>query len=91
MLRRFWFEFVLTFGDPHPGGTLLGCGVTAASKEEAIILLKQRVFTGELFQFPKIKRCVEDVDIATLDRGHVIPNMSDPDQPGIWFPLGYDA
>jgi hypothetical protein len=32
---------------------------------------------------------IEDIDIATLDPKHVLPNMADPSQPGIWFPVGY--
>jgi hypothetical protein len=28
----------------------------------------------------------EDVDIQTLDQGHVLPNMGVPSERGVWFP-----
>ena len=88
MLRRYWFKFDLTIDQSPPSGTLLGCGVTATSRDEAIQMLEDRVFhSGSL---PPIKECVEGVDVAALDPGHVRPNMGDPEQPGIWFPLGYE-
>jgi hypothetical protein len=88
MLRRFWFEFDTTLAQSPPLGTLLGCGVTAQSKEEALLMLKERVFRKE--PLPRIKRYVEDVDTASLDKNHVIPNMGDPAVARVWFPLGYD-
>jgi hypothetical protein len=86
-LRRYWFKFKLSFHRPHPGGTLMGCGVTACSKDEAIALLSERVFTFQTL--PLIEKCIEDVDISNLDANHVRPNMGDPTRWGIWFPLGY--
>jgi hypothetical protein len=87
--RRFWFEFDLRLDDPYPPGVLAGCGVTAYDLEDAISLLKQRVFTsGDL---PGIRSIVEDVDVSTLDAGHVLPNMGAPVWRGVWFPLGYQA
>ena len=41
---------------------------------------------GEL---PTIAVLIEDVDVSTLDAGHVLPNMSPPVRRGVWFPLGY--
>jgi hypothetical protein len=87
MLTRFWFRFDLKFDQPHPTGTLLGCGVTASSKEEAIEYLKKIVF--RTYEFPRINECIEGVDVASLDKGHVQPNMDDPTRPGVWFPFGY--
>jgi hypothetical protein len=87
MLTRYWFKFDLTIDQSPPPGTLLGCGVTASSRHEAIQLLENRVFRSD--SLPPIKECVEGVDIAELDPGHVRPNMSDPELPGIWFPVGY--
>jgi hypothetical protein len=43
---------------------------------------------GKQFQNSKPKK--ENLDIRTLDQGHVIPNMKDPTLRGVWFPLGYD-
>ena len=87
-MNRYWFRFNLTIDQCPPLGTLLGCGVTATSKDEAIQLLKDRVFNT--MQFPEIRQIIENVDISTLDQNHVQPNMGDPGPSGIWFPLGYE-
>jgi hypothetical protein len=87
MLTRYWFTFDLTLKQLPPPGTLLGCGVTAPSREAALQLLKDRVFRSD--PLPPIKQCLEKVDIGTLDKGHIHPNRGDPEKPGIWFPLGY--
>lgn len=88
MQQRYWFEFAMTLADSPPIGTLLGCGITAESREQAISLLKERVF--RMRPLPVIKRCVEDVDLGSLDQHHVIPNMADPNVLGVWYPLGYE-
>jgi hypothetical protein len=87
-LHRYWFKFALTFSDSHPAGTLLGCGVTAYSQEDAVALMTERVFTKT--QLPVIESVQEDVDVSTLDAGHVRPNMGNVLKRGIWFPIGYD-
>jgi hypothetical protein len=51
-------------------------------------MLKQRVFRAD--PLPKIRRYLQDMDLSALDQNHVIPNMSDPDRIGVWFPLGYE-
>jgi hypothetical protein len=38
---------------------------------------------------PTIERCIEDVALTELDANHVLPNLGDPTQVGVWFPLGY--
>lgn len=81
-LTRYWFEFDLTLEDPHPIGVLIGCGVTAHNYEDALVLLKQRVFTHD--PLPTITRVVENVDVSTLDASHVLPNMGIPTERGIW-------
>jgi hypothetical protein len=86
-LVRYWFKFDLTFDDPHPGGVLLGCGVTAYSYDDAVALLKERLFVRH--SFPKITKVTENVDVSTLDQNHVLPNMEVPIHRGIWFPRGY--
>lgn len=73
--------------EPHPIGVLIGCGVTAHNYEDAIMLLRQRVFTHD--PLPTITRVVADVDISTLDADHVLPNMGIPSERGIWYPIGY--
>jgi hypothetical protein len=84
LLNKFWF----TFSDlPEYSPLNLGCGVTAFDSNDAIKLLEERVFSssGNL----KIKSTVNDVNIETLDPGHIIPNMGIVAIRGIWFPLGY--
>jgi hypothetical protein len=73
-LRRFWF--------PTPGN--LGIGVTAYTLLEAEALARKAAATlgWELAS----GSVVEDVDVRTLDQGHVIPNMGPPNFHGIWFP-----
>lgn len=85
VLVRFWFEFDVN--NPLPAGVRMGCGVTASSIDDATSLLADRVFKGA--SVPKITRVVQDVDISSLDAGHVLPNMGLPVRRGVWFPLGY--
>jgi hypothetical protein len=83
MLIRFWLKF-----SPLPPSPLnLGCGVTAYDYNDALTLLRERVFVGKLM--PKIVEVVEDVDIRTLDTNHIIPNMESPAIRGVWFPMGF--
>ena len=50
-------------------------------------MVSDLLFDGEE---PPIESISEDVDISTLDEGHVRPNMGNPLRRGIWFPIGYD-
>ena len=88
MYKRFWFEFDIDVAWNYPLGIGRGCGVTAVDLDEAIKIMDQKIFSE--IKRPTIKRIVEDVDISTLDQGHVIPNMKAPIYRGIWYPLGYD-
>ena len=84
MLKRYWFNF-----DELPKYSLLrfGCGVTAYNCDDAISLISQSIFKDEAM--PPIKSVIENVDISTLDQGHVIPNMEAPVWRGVWFPKGH--
>jgi hypothetical protein len=84
-LRRYLIEFERA-DEVLPPGTGLGVGVTAIDREDALRLLRDRVFGGAL---PAVARLVEDVDVSMLDEGHVLPNMEPPTRRGIWFPRGY--
>lgn len=86
---RYWFEFDITATDIHiiPYGTLKGCGVTAYNYEDAVNIINEKVFKSN--GLPIIKRIVENVDVRTLDQGHVIPNMLPTVARGVWFPPGY--
>jgi len=35
---------------------------------------------------PDAVKVTEDVDVSTLDAGHVLPNMYPPNERGVWFP-----
>ena len=86
LLRRFWVQFA----DPRrvSYGLGPGCGVTASSLDDALALISARVFRGPMpFEVSSV---TEDVDVRTLDAGHVLPNMNLPHVRGVWFPLGYD-
>jgi hypothetical protein len=86
-LHRYWIKLDLPKGQ-RSYGMRLGCGVTARSLEDALDLVKQQVFKDA--PLPKILAVTEDVDISTLDRGHVQANIGYPEQRGIWFPVGYE-
>jgi hypothetical protein len=78
-LTRYW----ITFGPTkQPTFLNLGCGVTALGKSDALSLLENAL--GK--ELPPIDQIIENVDIQTLDAGHVIPNMGMPAERGVWFP-----
>jgi hypothetical protein len=83
-LRKFWFKFERL---PAPTAINLGCGVTAHSREDALALLKERVFGNN--PVPPIVEVVEDVTEAALERKHVLPNLGNVEERGVWFPQGY--
>jgi hypothetical protein len=83
VLTRYWFEF--DWGEMPPvRAEGLGCGVTAFDREDALALLSEVVFVDS--EVPPVKHVTEDVDIQTLDQGHVLPNMGVPSERGVWFP-----
>jgi hypothetical protein len=82
MLRRYWFQFQKC---DQPSILNLGCGVTAFDEADAIRLIQEKVFPH--YGVREIKKVVVDVDIRTLDEGHVRPNMASPVVRGVWFPL----
>jgi hypothetical protein len=86
-LVQYWIEFDLSLNDPHPPGLLAGCGVTAYDYDDALQLIRERIFVTTAL--PHIKKVVEDIDISTLDANHVLTNMLVPIRRGIWFPAGY--
>ncbi len=86
-MHRFWIKFDVRFGG-QTYGVLLGCGVTANNFDEAMKMCETVVFRGS--PVPRVLSVIEDVDLASLDQKHVIPNIADPGRPGVWFP-GYNA
>ena len=81
-LHRFWFSFE---GLPPFSVLNVGCGVTAYTYDDALQILKGRVFKQSL---PACS-VITDIDVSTLDENHVRPNMGVVTQRGVWFPLGY--
>ena len=89
MPRRYWFEFEYDPDDHNfPVRLRHGCGVTAEDYDDAVAIVRERVFDGQ--PLPPITNMVEDVDIATLDGNYVLPNMGLPLIRGVWFPVGYN-
>jgi hypothetical protein len=85
-LHRYWVRFI---NPPKYASGHFGFGVTAWTVDDALALLAAQVFKdGPL---PAIETLIEDVDISTLDAGHVRPNMEVPYWRGIWFPKGFAA
>jgi hypothetical protein len=81
-LHRYWIRF-----DPSrkiPTGFLLGCGITARSEAEALERLRNAA--PEMLDGLVIAEITLDVAIPDLDQKHVVSNMGDPTQPGVWFP-----
>jgi hypothetical protein len=61
-LRRYWSTFEKF---PAPTTPNLGCGVTAYDLEEAMNLMRDRVFNGT---GPTVIDSEEDIDVSKLDR-----------------------
>ncbi len=89
LLHRYWLKFAQSDIDAAklPQYFRLGCGVTAFTPEDALSLIRRHILRGA--EVPKPLSLVEDVDVRTLDAGHVIPNMEEPVSRGIWFPMGF--
>ncbi|MBA3680090.1 MAG: hypothetical protein H0W73_02725 [Bacteroidetes bacterium] len=68
-LIRFWFKF-----ENNPIPLNFGCGVTAFNDIDALTIIKEQVFKNK--PFPEVAVKIENIDINTLDQGHIIPNMS---------------
>ena len=86
-MPRYWFNFKGNLLDLPPG-LIMGCGVTAYNYADAISIVQQKVFKGK--ELPEIKTKIENIDVSTLDKAHVLPNMKDPTLRGVWFPGGYE-
>ncbi|MBD1363505.1 hypothetical protein IDJ77_06765 [Mucilaginibacter sp. ZT4R22] len=84
LLLRYWFEFESDeIPSPIPIGW--GVGLTAYSYDNAIHLLAITIFLNE--SMPEIKRCIENIDISTLEKNHVLPNVGASNFRGLWFPI----
>jgi hypothetical protein len=74
LLRRFWF----------PLSKGIGIGVTAPTEAEARVLAETT--RAEFFPHAAITGVVPDVDVRSLDQGHVVPNMGPVVVRGVWYP-----
>ena len=74
-LRRFWYPLPRCFG----------IGVTAASEAEARALAE---CTMEELGIPgTLGPVVTDIDVSSLDAGHVLPNIGPSAVRGVWYPM----
>jgi hypothetical protein len=80
-LHRYWLRFDPT--RPIPVGFQMGCGITAFSQDDAMRLLR-KVYP-ERFEI-RVSEVVTDVALSDLESRHVIPNIGDHTQRGVWFP-----
>jgi hypothetical protein len=86
-LHRFWIEFVADkdeLGLPLSSLLLPGVGVTAVDEEDALELIRRDLVPDD--DLPPVSRVVTDIDVSTLDPGHVLPGVGDPSRRGVWFP-----
>ena len=81
-MQTYWVTFERL---PYPTVLNRGAGVTARSGDDA------RRIANAAFAEAKIVSLAVVNDAATLDQGHVIPNMGSIFIRGVWFPLGYEA
>jgi len=84
-LRRYWFRF-----GPSSEHTILkvGCGITAFDYEDALNILHEEVLVGKP-DLHVVEVC-EDIDVSTLDKNHILPNMGLVIVRGVWFPQGFE-
>jgi hypothetical protein len=84
-LVRYWLEFDWT--DSPAARLTPWWGVTARTVEDARGLILGTTRFGQ--SLPPVIQLIEDVDVSTLDQDHVARNMLDPNERGIWYPLGF--
>ena len=60
----------------------MGCGITAFDEEDAFSLIRKVCATPNV-TFANVSA---DVQIQDLDRQHVLPNVGNHFQRGVWFP-----
>ena len=76
LLTTYWIEF--------GAGLTSQYGVTAYSFDDAISILKQKVFRDD--EMPTIKNFIEKIKFKDLDQNHVVLNMGIITERGIWYP-----
>lgn len=81
-LIRYWIEVQLPEGPLQPRHF----GVTAYSLDDALSLLHGSA-ACTLPSPPVVVQVRPNVDVSTLDAGHVLPNTLPPNRRGVWFPM----
>lgn len=81
-MQPYWITFEAV---PQPTALNIGAGVTARSDSDA------RRIVNAAFQAAKIATVVVVDGVASLEQGHVVPNMGSMNVRGVWFPLGYEG
>lgn len=86
-LIRYWIQF--EFGEaPYHYASYMslrgGCGVTAYDLADALVVLREKLFKTD--PIPRIKTVCENIDVSTLDPGHILPNIGITVDRGVWFP-----
>lgn len=84
MLKRYWIRFE-RFNIQTPLN--LGCGVTAFNAEDAKRIVEIKIKNSDIHVDIASIELISN--IADLDKNHVIPNMGNIFERGIWFPQGY--
>jgi len=62
----------------------LGIGVTGQNEEDALALAASALGSSTVASIRPLLAMTE------LDQGHVVPNMGNWFERGVWFPLGFD-
>lgn len=83
-LTRYWIKF--DWPRDEPWAPALGFGVTAYSRDDALSLLQREYFDRFQRAVPPVAQIEENVDVATLDERHVLPDMDPPIWRGVWYP-----
>ena len=81
MLHRYWLTLAPI---SHSSIRVAGCGITAYDEADA-----RRLFETTVVPYlgpREIVGIIEDIDVTTLDQGHVIPNMGICSNRGVWYP-----
>lgn len=87
-MKKYWFTFKNYSITELPPGLAYGCGITAYNYEDAISIIRSKVFLG--IQLPNKFDFIENVSLEDLDKNHVLPNIGIPTNRGVWFPIGYE-
>ena len=81
-MQPFWVT--LQAAQEHSPSSL-GVGITARSQADARHIIEQAL------PWPTLIAAIKPItDMRELDQKHVVPNMGNWFERGVWFPFGYD-